>query len=260
MKESGLLVGSVSWRCQTSRVSHGKEAEHGAYSILRGNPTRIRRCLYRPDLPDLRPARLGLVLVPPPPLRDRTHPVQWLGPQGPSQLLSPLLQPCRLVARHLVAVVGALAGSDLCPRGSHRISRRRYSLPQTRTDTLRRGHASRSAPLQPGLEGRQLGTRLGRRVLDPPLSVVVAYQSVVPAGSVPPVQKSPGPDQGAQGLQGPARSQPSYAPPTGRGDDSPVCGLVCRPPVPGHRRQRLRRQERAAAAAGQCRPDQPCPS
>src|SRR5579883_2756417 len=115
MIESGLLVGSVSWCCHATRVSRGKEAAHGAYSILRRNPTRLSCRLYGSQLSDLRAARLRLVSVASPPLRDRTHPVQRFGPPRPPQLLSPLLQPRRLVPRRLVARAGLLARPSLRP-------------------------------------------------------------------------------------------------------------------------------------------------
>src|SRR5947209_11692494 len=222
MVKSGLLVRSVSWRCHASRVSQGKEAEHGAYSILRRDPTRIRLRLHQSDLPDLRPARLRLVLVAPPPLCDRTDPVQRLGPPRPPQLLPPLLQPCRLVARRLVALLGPPTRTDLGPDRPDRVGHRRYLVPQARPDGLRHRHAPRPAHLQPGLEVGQLGTRLGRPMSGAALPVVGPDQGLVPARAVPPVQEPAGPDQGTQGPEDAPRPQPPHTAPPGHGADPPA--------------------------------------
>jgi hypothetical protein len=49
MKKSGLLVSPFGILALPNfRVSHGEEAEHGAYSILRRDPTRMRWCLTGP--------------------------------------------------------------------------------------------------------------------------------------------------------------------------------------------------------------------
>ena len=166
--------------------------------------------------------------------------------------------------------VGQVAGGGLRPHRDHRAGRGRHPLPQTRADRLRHRHAPRSADLQPGQAPGQLGARLGRldadrRAIPSGLptkvwSLPLGFRLYRNRQGLTKGKRSAEIREGQEVPETPARPQPPHPAGIGRGTDFPGGRLVSRAETAGQRRQRLRRGERPAEAAGQRRPDQPRPS
>src|SRR5262245_9189214 len=245
--------------CSNHSIPPRKEAIHAAYPQFHRSPTGVSLRLHRAQLSNL--SRLDEWLVPllPPPLHHRTHSGEWLDPRRSPQSLSSFLQRRSLESRCVVVSSGQGPDPHLCRHWPDRNRWRRYPVSQAWLDHLRHGYASRSALVQPGLEGIQLGTRLGRPLLGGALSLG-AEQSLVSAVVVSAVSQPPGTCQRSPGEKTTTRPQPSHAPGIVPRDAGPVGFVVSRAAIPGQRRQHLWRPERAAPSARQRGPYQPCAS
>ena len=142
--------------------------------------------------------RHGLDPFPSAPLYDGGHLRRRQRRQRALVPVPSLLQPCRLGPGHLVPVPGQIGLSPSWPRCHLALGRRRYPLPQTRTDSLRRRHALRSADLQPRQVPGQLGTRLGRALPDHRQAVLGTHQSLCLADRRAAVPQSPRTHQGEE--------------------------------------------------------------
>src|SRR5208337_2215464 len=127
---SSRFLGNLSW----SQDTNTRKPTHGNYRFLPHPATELRSSFHGPDLPDIRGDRHGLDHLSAPPLRDRSHLLQWPRRRRTLVAVPSLLQPRRLGHRHLLHATGQVGRHDSRPGRHLLLGRRRHPLSQTRAD------------------------------------------------------------------------------------------------------------------------------
>ena len=117
----------------------------------------VQRMGSTSQLRNLQSFAYRLVSVLPATLHHRTYPRQWLNQGRPPFVLPSLLQRSCLEFGLSVVLLGSAAAGNLRPQRAGRTGRRRYLVPQTRSENLRRRHAPRPFALQSSAQSHGWG-------------------------------------------------------------------------------------------------------